>query len=62
MNDPDGIALALIIGIAGLAFLAIAALVQYVNRTPWRVDDWDRLAARKRRLDRLGRNQRMGIR
>lgn len=61
-TDPDGIALALIFGVIGLALLLVGALVQYVERTPRRRDDWDRVADRRRRLEHRARNVRAGIR
>lgn len=61
-TNADGLALLLIFGTAGLAIIAIAFLVQYVIRTSWRLDDWDRVADRKRRLERSARNVRAGIR
>lgn len=60
--NADGLALALIFGVLGLALLLIAFLIQYVKRTPRRLANWDRVADRRRRLERRGENMRMGIR
>lgn len=59
--NADGLALALIFGVLGLALLLIAALVQFLNRTPKRHDDWDRVADRRRRIDRRGLHVRSGF-
>lgn len=61
MTDP--LFWALLIPTAFVGVLVVGAFcIEHLAPRRWRLDDWDRVADRRRRLDRNARNVRAGIR